>query len=153
MKPSTNCFSFIQREEGEVLHPYLDSGGTATIGVGSTMYRDGRKVQITDPPITHLQAIELLSWEVNTKCSSVSAFTSNVVLTQNQYDALVSFAFNEGVGALQNSTLLKKVRANPQDPSIREEFNRWVYITKNGKKEICDTLVQRRKREADLYFS
>jgi lysozyme len=68
------------------------------------------------------------------------------------YDALVSFTYNEGVGALETSTLLKKVRLNPHDPSIREEFMKWNKITVDGKKVVCQDLVERRRREANLYF-
>ena len=63
--------------------------------------------------------------------------------------ALVSFAYNLGQNALKNSTLLKKVNANPNDPAIRAEFNKWVNA---GGKKLAG-LVARRKAEADLYFT
>jgi len=53
---------------------------------------------------------------------------SNVVITQENFDALVSFAYNLGSGALGGSTLLKKVKADPNDETIRDEFMKWVYI-------------------------
>jgi lysozyme len=159
MKPSTNCLTLIQSLEGEVLHPYRDQAGIATIGIGSTMYKDGTKVKITDPPITHGQAIDLLAWEVSNKCSALNGFLQNIVVNQNQYDALVSFTFNVGVGwmtrkkpGVYNSGMANKLKQNPDDPTIRDEFNKWVYITKDGKKEVCGDLVRRRKKEADLYF-
>ena len=70
-------------------------------------------------------------------------------INENQLGALTSFAFNAGTGNLQKSTLLKKVNANPNDPTIRDEFMRW---TKAGGK-VLNGLVTRRKAEADLYFT
>jgi lysozyme len=72
-----------------------------------------------------------------------------VELSDNQFSALVSFAFNLGAGALSKSTLLKKVNANPEDESIRAEFAKW---DKAGGKQLRG-LTRRRKAEADLYFS
>ena len=65
-----------------------------------------------------------------------------------QFDALTSFTYNEGSGAFGGSTLLKKLKVNPNDPTIRDEFMRWVY----GGGEILPGLVTRREAEADLYF-
>jgi lysozyme len=69
-------------------------------------------------------------------------------ITQNEFDALVSFAYNLGPANLKASTLLKKVNANPNDESIRLEFMKWV---KAGGKTLKG-LVRRREAEADLYF-
>jgi lysozyme len=150
MKPSQTAIDFITREEGCVLHAYADSAGVMTIGIGSTMYKDGSRVKKGDT-ITKEQAVELLSWEVENKSKSVSAFVLGVPLTQHQFDALVSFAYNVGIGALQQSTLLKKVKANPNDPSIREEFARWNKIRKDGKLIPSLGLTKRRLREWQLY--
>ena len=48
-------------------------------------------------------------------------------VNQHQFDALLSFTYNVGTGNFAHSTLLRKVKANPKDPSIRGEFARWVY--------------------------
>jgi lysozyme len=150
MKPSESCFDFIKNEEGCVLHAYQDSAGIWTIGIGSTMYKDGTRVKKGDT-ITKEKAVELLRWEVENKSKSVAAFVSNVVIRQNQFDALVSFAYNVGIGALQQSTLLKKVKANPNDPTIREEFAKWNKIHQNGKLVPSLGLTKRRLREWQLY--
>jgi lysozyme len=78
---------------------------------------------------------------------SVDSFCRDDI-NQNQFDALVSFAYNLGVGNLKSSTLLKKVNANPSDPTIRDEFMKWV----NGGGKKLPGLVKRRQAEADLYF-
>jgi lysozyme len=69
-------------------------------------------------------------------------------LTENQFSALVSFTYNCGIGALQKSTLLKKVNISPADSSIRTEFLKW---NKAGGIELRG-LTRRRTAEADLYF-
>ena len=73
--------------------------------------------------------------------------TSN--LNQNQFNALVSFAYNVGTGNFSSSTLLKKVNRNPDDLTIKDEFLRW---NKAGGK-VLNGLTNRRNEEADLYFS
>jgi lysozyme len=62
---------------------------------------------------------------------------------------LVSLVYNIGISAFRNSTLLRKVNANPNDSTIRAEFLKWV---NSGGKELPG-LVKRRKEEADYYFS
>lgn len=70
-------------------------------------------------------------------------------INQNQFDALVSFSYNLGFGRLLESTLLKKLKVNQTDPSIREEFEKWCKA--DGK--VLKGLLLRRQEEADLYFS
>ena len=79
----------------------------------------------------------------------VIARRAGLPITQHQFDALLSFTYNVGTGNLARSTLLRKVKTNPKDPSIRGELSRWVY---GGGKRLPG-LVRRRKMEADLYFS
>ena len=120
-----------------------------TIGYGTIKYPNGRAVRRGDT-ITRSQAEQYLQWEVNSKARDVdAAIGSGVSLYQSQFDALVSFTYNLGIGALRRSDLLKKVKTNPQDRTIRNEFMRWVYA--GGKK--LRGLVNRRAAEADLYFS
>jgi lysozyme len=70
-------------------------------------------------------------------------------INNNQFAALVSFAYNFGSTALKNSTLLKLVNQNPNNPLIRDEFNKWVY----AKGKVSKGLQRRRELEANLYFS
>src|SRR5690606_30423679 len=69
-------------------------------------------------------------------------------INQNQFDALVSFSYNIGLGSLKSSTLLKRVNNNPQDADICNQFSRW---NKAGGKVLLG-LTRRRKEEAELYF-
>ena len=145
MKPSESCYSIIKQFEGCKLKAYKDPVGIWTIGFGTIIYPDGAKVKEGDS-ITIDRADFLLKWQVLTKSGTVESLVKNV--NQNQFDSLVSFAYNVGTGALKKSTLLKKLLINPNDPSIEKEFLKW---NKAGGKELAG-LTKRRQAEADLYF-
>lgn len=151
MITTENGINLIKQSESCRLNSYLDSAGIWTIGWGSTMYKSGKKVG-KDETITQEQADELLKWEVSNKQASVAAFVRGIKLNRNQFDSLVSFAYNVGTGGLKGSTLLKVIRKNPDDPYIRDCFMMWNKITVNGKKVVSKGLTNRRKKEADLYF-
>lgn len=136
----------IRKYEGLKLNAYICPAGHATIGWGSTFYENGSKVQIGDK-ITIDRADRLLFDIVQKFEISVRGLVKSS-LNENQIGALTSFSFNVGVGALNKSTLLKKVNTNPNEPTIRNEFMRW---TKAGGKQLKG-LVARREAEADLYF-
>lgn len=142
---SENGKNLIKEFEQCRLKAYLDSVGIPTIGWGNTFYQDGTKVKLGDK-ISQQQADTLFDTVVSRFADKVSSLTTQ--LNQNQFDALVSFAYNVGVNALANSTLLKKINKNPLDSSIRNEFLRW---NKAGGK-VLKGLTKRRKRESDLYF-
>jgi lysozyme len=97
--------------------------------------------------ITKEQAEELLRKELVMIENKLKIMVTSTI-NQNQYDALVSFAYNLGINNLKASTLLKKVNLNPADPTIRAEFNKWTHA--GGK--VLAGLVKRRQAEADLYF-
>jgi len=147
-KISKKGLDLIKKFEGLKLKPYLCSAGVPTIGYGNTLYENGKKVSLKDTIITEQRATELLSHSLKNLEQHVDSFCRDDI-NQNQFDALVSFAFNLGPYNLKSSTLLKKVNKNPNDPTIRDEFMRW---TKAGGK-VLKGLVERRKCEADLYFS
>lgn len=127
-------------------HDSIDRIGIDTIGYGSTTYPNGTKVKVGDKPITEAQAIEYLTFEVNQKAVAVSRLVTSQ-LTDNQFGALVSFAYNLGEGNLSSSTLLKKVNVNPKDPSIQLEFDKWIYSNHLPVKG----LETRRRAEWKLY--
>lgn len=143
---SENGIKFLINEEGIILHPYLDSANIPTIGVGNTYYADGTRVKMTDPPIEEEEAIMLFKNILRYFEMGVWSNTRDDI-NQNQFDALVSLAYNIGVPALKGSTVLKRVNANPLDPKITDAFKMWKNA---GGKPI---LLKRRTREAKLYFS
>lgn len=148
MKVSQVCYDFIKSFEGLSLAAYPDPATKAepfTIGYGTTVYDDGRKARLGDV-ITKDRAEFLLKLQVDEKAKEIESYLPT--LNQNQFDALVSFAYNCGVNALKKSTLLKKVKKNASDPSIELEFMKW---DKAANKKLKG-LTKRRQAEADLYF-
>jgi lysozyme len=148
MQISQKGLDLIKRFEGFRAKPYLCPAGVPTIGYGSTYYENGVKVKLTDRSISEEWAEELLRRNMVHYERGVDAMTKDHV-NQNQFDALVSFAYNTGLVNYKNSTLLKRVNANPNDPDIEKQFMRWVRA--GGK--VIKGLITRRQAEATLYFS
>jgi lysozyme len=147
-KISQGGIDLIKKFEGLKLKPYLCSAGVPTIGYGNTFYENGKKVTLKDPQITEKRAEELLAYLLVSFEKYVDSYCRDDI-NQNQFDALVSFAYNLGPNSLKASTLLKKVNINPSDPTIKLEFLKW---TKAGGR-VLKGLVLRREAEASLYFS
>lgn len=143
---SSAGIDFLIKEEGCILHPYKDSVGIPTIGVGATYYENGKRVTMADPPITKERAKTLFMNLLQHYEKAVWSFTRDDI-NQNQFDALVSLCYNIGVGAFKGSTVVKRVNADPADPQIHNAFLMWKNA---GGKPI---LLGRRKRESALYFS
>jgi lysozyme len=137
---------FLALEEGLRLKPYPDAKGIPTIGIGCTYYENGQRVKLTDPPITKQRALQLFQNIREFYEKAVWSVTRDDI-NQNQFNALVSLTFNIGIAGFKGSTVLKRVNANPNDPSITEAFKMWK---NSGGKPI---LLPRRIREAKLYFS
>lgn len=148
MKVSQNGINLIKKFEGFKSKPYLCAAGVATIGYGSTYYENGARVKLTDSPITEDWADQLLRNVLKQYELSVDVMTRDDI-SQNQFDALVSFAYNVGIQNFKTSTLLKRVNANPNDPDIKIQFARWI----RAEGRILKGLVKRREIEANLYFS
>ena len=70
-------------------------------------------------------------------------------LKQHQFDSLVSFTFNVGIGSFRSSTLLKRLKMDVNHPDIINQFGRWVY----GGGKILNGLAKRREEEANLYIT
>jgi lysozyme len=148
MKLDESGYKLIQEFEGLSLVPYLCSAKVATIAFGSTFYPSGKKVTMQDQPISLATA----KWMLKETADKFAADVDKLIkskLTQNQFNAIVSFAFNLGLTSLGRSTLLKKVNANPSDPTIAAEFAKW---NKAGGK-VLNGLTKRRAKEAKLYFA
>ncbi|MCX8958329.1 lysozyme [Erwinia psidii] len=141
MNISNTGLELIKKFEGLELTAYRCSAGILTIGYGHTSgVKPGDK-------ITGQQADNFLRDDVLVAEITVNT-NVKVKLTQNQFDALVSFVFNIGSGNFVKSTLLKKL--NTADyASAADEFTRWVYA---GRKEL-EGLVMRRTAERDLFLS
>lgn len=131
--------------EGLRLRPYLCPAGVPTIGYGSTMYPDGKKVTMKDPPVIQEYAEDLLECEMK-KCLSAAIRHCPVLLASDEkWGAIADFVYNLGAGRLQASTLRRRI--NQRDwPEARRELKRWV----RGGGRILPGLVLRREAEAKL---
>lgn len=151
---STRIVEFISSFEGFSAKPYLDISGVATIGYGATYYQDGRKVKMSDPPITLQCALDLKEFHIEETEKVVRSLVKSNI-NQNQFDALVSWVYNLGKENLRTSTMLKKINKNPNDPSIKASWVQWnkARNPKTGKLEFSNGLNRRRHEEVAIYFS
>jgi lysozyme len=133
--------------EGCKLVAYKCSAAKDTIGYGNTFYEDGRPVKPGDK-ISQERANELFEIIAKEFADKVAPLVKSAV-TPNQFAALTSFAYNAGIGNLKSSTLLKKVNANPNDPSIALEFAKWT----RANNKVLLGLQRRREAETKLYFT
>lgn len=142
MKISNKGKDLIKKYEGCELEAYKCPAGIWTIGYGHT----GQDV-FEGKIITQQEADSLLSKDL-TRFEKFLNRVIKVPINQNQFNALASFTYNLGMGALQNSTLLKKLNNN-DFTGAANEFDRWVY---GGGKKL-EGLVRRRKEEKELFLS
>lgn len=143
MKTSDKGIELIKGFETLHLKAYMCPAGKYTIGWGHTL-------GVTPTQRISLEVAEgLLREDLRVAEACVSKIAG---LTQNQFDALVSFVFNVGVQAFSSSRLRRLVVANRNDEGIRQEFSRWKFATVGGEKVVMPGLERRRKEEANMYF-
>jgi len=146
MRISNKGIALIKQFEGLRLDAYQDSVGVWTIGYGWTQSVEGKPIRagmtIKEETAERLLRTGLVSYE-----SDVSKLVK-VKLTQGQFDALVSFAYNLGSRSLSTSTLLRKLNSGAY-AGAADEFLRW---NKAGGK-VLDGLTRRREAERALFLS
>ncbi|MES1989268.1 MAG: lysozyme [Pseudomonadota bacterium] len=147
MKASINCINLIKKFEGFSSVPYRCPADVVTIGYGSTRDTDGKAITMAHKPITEQEAINLMQATLVTYEDAVNRYVS-AYINQNQFDALVDFAYNAGAQNLRTSTLLKKLNAKDYDGAANQ-FGAWVY---GGGKKL-NGLVKRREAEKELFTS
>lgn len=140
MKINKEGLSIIKQCEGCRLKAYLCPSLIPTIGYGHTT-----GVKLGDI-ITRADADRFLLQDIKRFEQAVSALVK-VPINENQFSALVSFAFNVGVGNLKSSTLLKKLNLRDYK-GCSNEFDRWVY---GSNKKPLEGLKKRRKLERELF--
>ena len=131
--------ALIKGFEGFRADAYLDGGGVPTIGYGTIK---GVKMGQT---ITEAQAEAFLRRDMGLAVSAISKAVT-VTLSQDQFDALVCFAYNVGIGAFKGSTLLKLLNAGQYD-QVPAQLLRWN--KDNG--QVVGGLTRRRKAEGTLF--
>ena len=142
MKPGRDAIALIKTFEGFRAKPYLCPAGKPTIGYGHT-----RNVRMTDQPISECVALKLLREDVADVAAGILARVL-VPLTQGQFDALISFTYNVGVGNLSSSTLLKRLNADDYSGAA-DELLRW---DKAGGKSLPG-LRARRRAERERFLA
>jgi lysozyme len=154
MQMSQHGLSLLEQWEGFKLQVYRDSAGLPTIGVGHLLTRSeltSGKIIINGVPVkyanglTQQQVNDLLAQDVKPAAQAVSDGVK-VALNQNQFDALVSFTFNVGVGAFQGSTLLRLLNQGQYD-QVPAQLLRW---TRSGG-QVVPGLLNRRQNEIKLW--
>lgn len=153
MQMSEKGLKLLKKHEGLRLRAYDDlrpgdrlSPGDPVVGTVTVGYGHVRTAYVGQE-ITEAAALELLKEDLRRFENGVHALTDHMELEQHEFDALVSFAFNVGLGALEQSTLLAKLLQGDRRGAA-EEFGRWVYS--KGRK--LEGLVRRRLDERDRFL-
>ena len=146
MKVSKKCLDMLSHHEGVRVKPYKCPAGLWTIGVGH-LIGDGKSL----PPewnrtFTLKDVYELLATDVAKFERGVERLLPNVKLSQNEFDALVSFSFNLGLGTFQRSTIRQALLRGDKVAAIESLLK---YNKAGGK--ILKGLDTRRKDEAALF--
>ena len=131
--------------EGKRLTAYDDGVGVWTIGFGTTVYPNGIKVMKGDT-CTEAQAKTYMAHDLKKFEATVNKAVT-VQLNQNQFDALVSLAYNIGTNAFSKSTLVKKLNAN-DIRGAADQFDVWV----NAGGKRMQGLVNRRAKEKEVFL-
>lgn len=147
MTPSHNCFDIIREFEGKKLKAYLCPAKVPTIGYGST----GPDIKL-GMVWTDDQANARLARDVTSFAASIDKLIGKTATTQGQFDAMVSLAYNIGVGAFAKSSVLANHLAK-RPANAAGSFMLWNKATVNGKKVVLAGLDRRRKAEAELYLA
>ncbi|RSK45177.1 lysozyme [Hymenobacter rigui] len=145
MKTDAAGRAFLTKEEGEVLKTYKCAAGVLTIGVGHTG-ADVKPGQV----ITRDQSQALLTRDLLRFEAAVNKLVT-VPLTQNQFNALVSFAFNLGEGALAKSSLLRYLNATANGVRDQAALKNYFRIWRNVNGVPSAAIEARRLREFALF--
>jgi lysozyme len=141
MKISDKGLNLIKHFESFQPKPYLCPAGKLTIGYGHVITNGEKFTEIDER-----RATEILSFDCNVAEAAINPISER--LNQNQFDALVCFAFNIGNRAFLTSTLRKMIVVGLVTEAA-DQFDKWVHA--NGK--VLKGLVKRRSAEKELYLS
>lgn len=144
---ATKAAAFLKTVEGFRPTEYKDSVGNRTIGYGftsSAMLGKGR--------LTEAEA----SVELSRICRGISAKLraelGNQRLSVAEESAVISFIYNVGWANFKASTMCRLLKGGKRGKVVADEFNRWVYVTKGGRKVVCDGLKTRRAKERQRFM-
>ncbi len=162
MKISQNGIQTLIDSESPESEIYIDQAGLPTIGVGHCLLQseinsgkielsDGSIIDIRNNRISKKDIQRLLEDDLISREKAVDRLVK-VPLEQSQFDSLVHFVFNVGIGAFKNSTLLKKLNQG-QYSAIPDEIRKWNIVTIGGKKQVSQGLANRREVECSMWES
>lgn len=154
MKTSENGRTFICSFETLKTSPYECQAGVPTIGYGSTVYEDGTKVKLTDPPVTPKRAMTLFMTTLKAYEDDVNDLLdkARVTATQNQFDALVSFNYNLGKRNTKKIVDLMPLKLKIYAANKILDFDKY-FDKKLNRYVVSNGLVRRRKAERQLFLS
>jgi len=138
----------LRRFEGVLLKPYICPAGVPTIGAGATTYEDGRKVKMSDPPLTVQQSDDLLEFHAQSFLDAAIRVSPVLANHPERHVAIGDFAFNLGTTRYKASTLRKRVEAEDWDGAA-DEMMKWVW----GGGRKLPGLVKRRTVDANLLLT
>jgi lysozyme len=145
-----NILWLLEQFEGRKLTPYLCPAGVPTIGIGSTRHPDGRRVTMADPPITDDQANAMARADLAEALNDVDNILAGRACLPHQRAALALFVHNLGPGALQDSTLLRRIWSGELD-QVPAQFDRWSKARDPRTRQLVPLLGLRRRRRAEAY--
>lgn len=119
LSASAAFFAMLVQHEGFRSKPYLDSVGVPTIGIGSTVYEDGRRVAITDQAVSKARAIEISRKHVQADEAVFRRSLGDVVLSTAEYDLYLDFMYQYGQGAWQRSSMRRNLLAGNHKAACR----------------------------------
>ncbi len=157
MQLSKKGSDFIKSYERFMSNPYRDAVGVWTIGFGNTYYEDRRKVSGSDKPISEVRASELKQNIINMDFApAVNLLFADEIargqINQNQFDALLSLAYNIGTRGLAGSSVYKNIKRGNYEAAA-DSFLAWNKGRVNGKLQAINGLTRRRKEERELFLS
>lgn len=147
MRTSERGIELIKQFEGFSPTVYVCPAGKKTVGYGHVV----RKNETFDNPLTESEATQLLIEDLSRRYEPPVLAMVEVALSQNQFDALVSFVYNVGAANFESSTLLRKLNHDDYTGAA-DEFLRWTKATVGGVKKELAGLVRRRNAERDLFL-
>lgn len=136
--------------EGFQRKPYIDAAGKPTIGYGTTVYPNGKRVKITDKPISKETALIYVKHDLGIIQDRLSSIPNFELLNENQKAALYDLAYNVGFMHIitGNIGLYISLKEFSRVPNIILQYNK-AHV--NGKLKILNGLTRRREEEVKLY--
>lgn len=124
---SVAFFASLIGYEGFSSKPYRDSGGVATIGIGSTTYENGKRVTMADKPITRTRAIEITRSHISKDEQLFKQSLPGLKLSQTEYDVYLDFTYNFGQANWRSSSM-RRLLIQGKHRQACDALLKWKYV-------------------------